>query len=143
MNQAETEIYKQHRELQNKYTYFLLAIAASCIALSLKRTTNSEITRSMIFLFIAVLSWGSSFFCGCRYSIHMDVGLHANADLLVAKKTQNPDEYIQQIKKVIQDSSKKCGTYIIWQFRFLWIGSLFFIGWHIIEMIKKTINSAC
>jgi len=62
----EIEIYKQHREAQNKYAYFLLAVAASAIALSLKRTTNLKITYSMIPLALAVLSWGFSFFCGCR-----------------------------------------------------------------------------
>ena len=146
----ETEIYKQHREVQNKYNYFLLAVAAAAIALSLKRTTDSKIVYSMIPLALAVLSWGLSFFCGCRRSIYAEVNLYANFELLKTQKGEHPKvgnnpqmiaAGAQAIKDAMEYNDNKAKFYGKWQFRLLILGALFFISWHIIEMIKLTISS--
>lgn len=151
MNETiEIEVYKQHREIQNKYTYFLLAVAASCIALSLKRTTDSKITYSMIPLALAVLSWGFSFFCGCCFLRYASGALAANFKLMATRKGEHPDvgnnpqaiaEASKILKKTMETKIKKTGSFSAWQFRWLILGALFFIAWHVIGMIELTINA--
>ncbi len=139
---AESEVYKQQREVQNKYTYFLLAVAASTIALSLKRTTGLKITCSMIPLALAVLSWGVSFFCGIHYLKCVDVALGVNLQLITRRRGQGGQKTktIQEGEGILKDYSDKGKSFSKWQFRLLVIGALFFISWHIIGMIKLTVN---
>lgn len=135
-------IYKLQREVQNKYTYLLLAVAASAIALSLKRTTDSKLTYSMIPLALAVLSWGSSFFCGCRYLRCTAGALNANAAIILLGREQNPENTnIQHARKKQKDYSDRGKLYSELQFYLLICGALFFIGWHVIGMINATISS--
>jgi len=145
------EVYKQHRELQNKYAYFLLAVAASAIALSLKRTIDSKMAYSMIPLALAVLFWGSSFFCGCRHLTYIQSALYANGTLLdPGKIAKHPlvdghPQLFEATRQIIKDSmendAEKSASFGKWQFRLLVYGALLFIIWHIIEMGKITINT--
>jgi len=133
------EVFKQRREVQNKYTYLLIAVAASAIALSLKRTTNSELTYSMIPLGLAVLCWCLIFFFGCYSLRAMDECLLANFYLLL-EGTKTPEQ-IKDIKESERKYGKRYQLSNAWQFYLLICGALFFIGWHITEMIKSTICS--
>ena len=60
---------EQLNKTQSKYTYFLLFIAASAIALVIKITEDDVLSLSLIPLGLALLSWGYSFYCGCHYII--------------------------------------------------------------------------
>ena len=55
------ELHKQLRMVQDKYTYFLLAIAAAAVAYAIKLTTDSTLSFSKIPIGIAILFWGLSF----------------------------------------------------------------------------------
>ena len=54
------ELYRQHRTFQDKYTYFILAAAASGIALVVNNTQDEVISLTMIPLAAAVTCWGFS-----------------------------------------------------------------------------------
>ncbi|KKL99218.1 hypothetical protein LCGC14_1816650, partial [marine sediment metagenome] len=106
------EVYKQRREVQSKYTYLFLAVAASAIALSLKRTTGLKITDSMILLALAVLCWGVSFFCGCRYLRCVDSALSANLQQLILGKMHAAiTANIQELKKEMKKYSDRGASY--------------------------------
>lgn len=65
-DETSREVYRALREAQNNYTYFLLAASAAAISLALTQTQGAIIRLAHIPLGLAVLSWGLSFFCGCR-----------------------------------------------------------------------------
>ncbi len=60
------EMHKQHRMGQDKYTYFILAVAAAGIAFSIEKTTGQKLSWSMLPLGVAVILWAISFFFGCK-----------------------------------------------------------------------------
>ena len=143
MDDPLIEVSKLHREVQNKYTYLLLAVAASAIALSLKRTTDLKLTYSMVPLALAVLFWSSSFFCGCRYLRCISGALSANIATIILERRQNPkdiDNYNDALKKQ-KSYSDRGSIYSELQFYLLICGALFFISWHNIGMIELTVNS--
>ena len=75
-SEAQLEVYRTLREAQGRYTYFLLAAAGAGIALAVNETHRAELAWSQLPLGLAVLNWGSSFFCGCRYLNNVGVMLY-------------------------------------------------------------------
>ena len=141
------DIYRESRISQNKYTYFLLATAASAIALSLNNTKNQELTMYLIPLACAVISWIVSFFCGCRHLQYVGSSLHANFDLLkvengihpkVGSNPLNIREASEEILSKIESISNKANKFSEWQFRMLVTGGLCYLSWHILEMYILT-----
>jgi hypothetical protein len=142
------EIYRQHRIGQDKYVYFLLAVAAAAVAYAMKLTSTSRLSYSMIPLGISVLFWGISFYCGCKNIGYVLSTLYANIHLLFIQKGedsrvgQNPSLIEAASEGVIQameNNSNTANFYARIQFRFLIAGAVFFLSWHIIEMIIRTI----
>jgi hypothetical protein len=143
------EVHKQLRTVQDKYTYFLLAAAASAVALALNRTQGRVLEWSMIPLAIAVLFWGASFFCGCRYLVYIGSILRANFELLRVQKGMDPElgdnsELIALasggIREAIEYNSDRGGRFARWQFYCLIAGALAYIAWHIWEMYLRTLD---
>lgn len=141
-----TEIYRQHRTFQDKYTYFILAAAASAIALAANRTQDAAISYTMIPLGAAVLCWGFSFYFGCRHLRYVGSNLYANMDLLRAEKGIHPSvgadpQLIQAasegIRSAMESNSNRANRLAIWQFRLLILGAVLYLVWHIIGMIIR------
>jgi hypothetical protein len=78
LNEGSAEVYKQHREVQNQYTFCLLAASGAAIAFAVNQTQNAVISWSMIPLGAAVLCWGISFYCGCCYLNYAESVLYSN-----------------------------------------------------------------
>lgn len=143
MSNTHNEVYKQHRTAQDKYTYFLLAVAAAAIAFSVQRTTGSALEWSMIPLGLAVLCWGASFYCGCVQLKYVISTLFANFTLLEIERGTHPDvpkhpDYIQAasdgIRDAIESNSHKSGRFANAQFRLLIFGAVLFIAWHVLGL---------
>jgi len=143
------ELHRQLRTVQNKYTYFLLAVAAAAVAYAIKLTTNATLTFSMIPLAIAILCWGLSFLCGCRQLNYVSSTIYANYELLMVQKGKHPEagtnpQIIEAASKGIRQAIKSNTDKILFfaklQFRFLITGAIFFVAWHIIEMLIRTMN---
>jgi len=141
-------IHSQLRTAQDKYTYFLLAIAASAIAFSIQLTKTDPFSFSLVPLGIAVLAWCGSFFAGCKNIEYVNSTLFANAEYLKAKSGLHPDvgnnpSYIaaatEGIMDALNNNAKKAGEYGQSQFRLLVLGACFFITWHLIQMACRTI----
>jgi hypothetical protein len=141
------EVHRQLRLSQDKYTYFLLAVAGAAVGLAINQTHGTAIAWSQIPLAAAVLCWGVSFFSGCRHLKYVTSSLYANAELLKIESGKHP-EYssnpqiaaaaVEGIRKAFENNSDNANKLAHWQFRFLIIGALCYIGWHIWEMVLRT-----
>jgi len=146
-DEALLDLHRRHQETQAKYIYFLLAITASAVAFAIQKTSDHTLTSSLIPLAIAVLFWGCSFYFGCRHLVWVQAALRANYALLQLKSGVHPDQPQQQdhlnaaisgTTQALNQNADSANFYAIWQFRLLIIGSMFFIGWHILEMWTRT-----
>ena len=135
---------KQLSDAQSKYTYFLLAIAASAIAFAIQRTTGRNLTWGMIPLGLAVICWAFSFFSGCRNRAYFSSTLYANLALLQIQNGTIPTNPLfpleainaaEGIKKAAKDNSSMANLWGHLQFRLLVAGAVFFLAWHVIEMM--------
>jgi len=61
------EIYRQLSQLQEKYTFYIVALCVSSIGFSVYCTMGKPIHWTHLPLGIAVLSWAISIFCGLKY----------------------------------------------------------------------------
>ena len=132
---------------QSKYVYFLLAAAASAIALALNRTAGEPLRYEQVPLGLAVLCWGLSFFCGCRYLAYADVGLQLNIELVLAETGEHPkipkgrgwrDAASEQFRKLAESKGEKTRMYAARQFGFLIAGAILYIIWHVLGMALRT-----
>jgi hypothetical protein len=145
-SELEKLIASQLAESQSKYTYFLLAAAASAIALVVKRTAGTTLNLQMIPLGLAVVCWGWSFFSGCRNRAYFNSTLYANAALLKIQNGNHPEvpnhlEYIEAacngVRSAAENNSSKANFWGHMQFRSLVTGAIFFLIWHVIGMLPK------
>src|SRR5437899_2980989 len=90
MTENQLELYRLHRSEQSKYVYFILAAAAGGIALAVRMTTDATLHWSLAPLGAAVLSWGLSFYFGCRGLDSVSVLTRANAELLQVQEGEHP-----------------------------------------------------
>jgi len=95
----------------------------------------------------AVLSWGLSFFFGCRHLDYVSSVLYANLDFLKVQSGLHPEVGLHTgrieaassgIMSAMESSAKRAGRYARWQFRLLILGALFYLAWHILEMLQRT-----
>lgn len=144
------QIHNQLRSAQDKYVYFLLAVAASAIAFTAQITKDSVFSNALIPLGVAVIFWSLSFYCGCRNIQYTNSNMFANFELLKVEAGEHPEvlqnqQYIQLasdgIRQAMESNSGILSSYGFWQFRFLVLGSVSFIVWHLLEMAVRTIGN--
>ncbi len=148
--ELKTHLSKQLADAQTRYTYFLLAVAASAIALVVQRTTGRSLNLDMIPLGLAVACWAVSFFAGCRNRAYFSSTLYANAALLQVQDGTHPDvpghpdaiaAASQGIREAADHNSSMANFWGHLQFRLLVLGALCFLVWHIMEMINVVPNT--
>lgn len=88
--ETEIEVVGALHTSQDKYTYFLLAAAATAIGFTVTQTRSAVLAWSLLPLAFAVISWGLSFYLGCRRMHFYQSTLHANANLLVIESGRHP-----------------------------------------------------
>lgn len=81
-DEREIELFKQHRITQDKLCYLLFAIAGGGIALALNRTQEASWSWGLVFVGLAILLWGASFFTGYRMILYDDLNMAANVEFL-------------------------------------------------------------
>ncbi len=132
------ELYKELVMARDKYTYFLLAVAAAAVAYTTKVTTDSTLSWSMIPLGLAIICWFFSFICGCRQLHYIKKFIFAIMDYDGVKKGRINETEEKIINEVMESSLEKRESLDKQQLWFLIVGSVFFVAWHIIEMIIRT-----
>jgi hypothetical protein len=143
------EMHKQHRMGQDKYTYFLLAVAAAGIAFSIEKTTGQKLNWAMLPLAAAVILWALSFYFGCKNLYWVQTSIGANYSLLQLQKgvhSNQPDDpqkleaAKRGVSSALDSNMNNAAFYNRWQFRLLVSGAICFITWHIVKMIISTLN---
>ena len=145
MSDSLIELQKQHQASQDKYTYFLLAAAAACIAFAMEKAQGVPLTWGLAFVTIAIASWSLSFYCGCKCANTVQALTRANANLLsvsAGKHEAQPQQpellaaAISGIRSAIEQNMSRAAQFNAWQFRFFVIGGVSFVAWRIVEVIR-------
>lgn len=145
--EQDLELYRQHRAAQSKYTYFLLAAAASGIALSVRATADATLHWSLIPVAAAVLSWGVSFFNGCRYLEYLQSITYANADMLRIQRGEHPvvgpepwkvAAATEGVREAMNENMVASEKHYKRQFRYLVGGGALFVAWHVLEIVLRS-----
>lgn len=139
------ELQKQHQAGQEKYTYFLLAAAGTCIAYSMETSLGTPISLHLLLLVVAVLSWSLSFYFGCRCANKVQALLRANAGLLSLHEGTHENQpqhaellaaAIRGIRDAISQNIKSAGKFSGMQFRLFVLGGISFVLWRTFEIIR-------
>ena len=143
----DLELFRQHRAEQSKYVYFLLAAAASGIALAVRVTSDAILHWSLIPIGAAVWCWGLSFFRGCRHLQYVQGVTRANAALLQSEQGKLPEAGPEPWKRaaaaevlgeILERDITTAGRHYIWQFRYLLAGAALFVGWHVLQIVLRS-----
>jgi len=125
-DERKMEVFRQHRETSQKYIYFALTINGAAIAYCIGLKIPDPVSWVYLFQLVAIVSWGFSFYLGCRY-IFKILNVNALNNLLLGSKT--PDQ-VAKTENAIRKVNKKSSKLFNWMFRFLMFGFAFFIIWH-------------
>ncbi|MEX2490732.1 MAG: hypothetical protein WD425_03110 [Nitrospirales bacterium] len=145
------EVFRALREAQTRYSYFLLAASGAAIGLAVSQTQSATLGWFETPLGLAVLMWGLSFFMGCRHLAYVSSTLYANAELLQVESGSHPElgQHPQMIaaasegiRQAIESNSEHSNQLGHWQFRFLILGGLLYIVWHVGQMYLRTVLPA-
>jgi len=134
-----------HRAALVRYAYFLLAAAALFIGYALNNTRYNEISISQLPLAIALGAWVASFMYGCMHVENHFTALRWNAAWLKAKRDvelgiggdRNAAE-LETAEKSYRRASSWMSHYGKQQFRYLVVGGLMYLVWHVSEMFLRT-----
>jgi hypothetical protein len=144
---TELELYRTHRSTQDRYCYFMLAAAGAAIAFAVTRSQDMALSYSQIPLAFAVVSWGVSFFAGSMNQRYVLSTLYANMGLLKVQSGAEPGigthpqmikAASQGVRSALETNSNRANRFSKWQFYFLIIGAIFFVGWDVYEMYLRT-----
>ena len=139
--EKEKLLYEQSRLVQDKFTYFLLAVSASVIAFSVQEVSDRVFTLSLIPLGIAIILWGISFYFGCQNIRYVALTIYANYGLVLFDRVDNEAAKAasQGTKEAMENNSEKAARFSKRQYEFLIVGGLFYLCWQIIEMCIRSI----
>lgn len=150
MSDLAEEVSRRLQNAREKYVYFLLAAAASAVALSVQRTVGMSLSWWMTPLAVAVLCWGVSFYCGCRHIEYANSILFSNFDLILVERGTHAaipkpthrghiEAASRGILDAIASKEKTSAFHARMQKRTLILGAAFFIAWHVGEMTRAAL----
>jgi hypothetical protein len=126
-------LIRNYTDAQEKYTYYILAVNAACMAFTINLTKNSHIDVSQLPLGLAVICWCTSFYYGIlQIKCRLDI-IEINIKLL-RNHIYNREKEEKQRLEQLQEYSLKESKYVKKLNLFLICGTLLFIIWHIIMM---------
>ncbi|HLQ65385.1 MAG TPA: hypothetical protein VK201_11860 [bacterium] len=150
MSDTATEVYRAHREAQNRYVYFLLAATWAAIGFAVNQTMNKTLAWSQIPLAGAVFGWGLSFVFGIRHLQYVSSSLYANLELLEVESGQHSQvgthlgkiaAASEGIREAIESNSNRANHLAHLQFTFLVAGAVLYVAWHVLEMYLRTVST--
>ncbi len=141
--EVEFELLRASREMQVRFVYFLLAGAAAAIGFGLTQTQGQALSIFHLPLAFALVSWGTSFWFGCRFARSSDVMLGLNLERVRLQSgvdplaLRDPEQAAQRLaaSKAAFEKRQKQGTHEArWQYRLLLAGAVLFGLWRVLEM---------
>ncbi|MDP2245668.1 hypothetical protein [Pseudomonas sp.] len=145
--QEELEVHRRLHESQDKHTYFLLAAVGACVGFSITQSNQVALGIQQLPLAIAVIMWGLSFYCGCRYLQTKQLITHANTEYLKAENGRHPSSGTEPakiavvmfaIRESINSSGTRASRYRTAQFYLFIFAVIFYVFWHVIKMWERT-----
>lgn len=142
MSELSHELIKSLRSHDDRYDYFLLAVAGASIAFALNQTKGLALAWSQIPLGIAGACWAGSFFTGCLRLKRVRHAIFINAKMVhmqdQVRSIQGAAAYVSELgTKEFNKKDDAAASFGAWQFALLVTGALFYIAWHVTEMYLK------
>ena len=143
MGEVHRSIIKEHKERQEKFVYYLIALAVSCIGFAVYNTLDAKLQLIQIPLGLSVLSWGLSVFFGIKFlkivlsllyenSLYFDI--QNGKDSEIGSDPTNITHALLIIKPLLEKKAQGISIFFDWQIRLFYAGIFFFIIWRILEM---------
>lgn len=148
----EHALHNSVDEMRQKYAHFLLAAVGACIGFAITQSGKSSLTIWAAPLGAALAFWSASFYIGCRYLHFRSTTLATNAEIVRLLNGQhemagnNPTAQkigYEVLKDGHQKTDAQAGWCYRWQLRTFVIGTIFFIGWHVLEMWRRNPENLC
>ena len=141
-DQSFHDLRKSQNESLEKYAYFLLAAAGAAIGYSLSKTDNKFLGWNLMPLGMAVLSWGLSFYFGCKYILCKQkanaINIQAGNRILGTVSPIERNKIIQEADALFYATMTDLTKNGKRQFTCLIGGVIFFVLWYVIELYIKT-----
>ena len=140
----ELELNKQFKASQERYVYFLLAVAASAIGFAITQSKVEPLCWIHIPLGMSVLFWALSFISGLRFIEYATSFTFQNQNYLAFKRELKSysqieaanllNEFKKRLSKTNEKQLQKMKFYGNTQSISLLFGALSYIVWHILRM---------
>jgi hypothetical protein len=147
--QNEVELIKLYKAAQEKYIYFLMAAAGSCIGFSIVQAKVEKLAVHHFLWGIAIALWAFSFLCGLKFIEHLNSSTFQNANYLGFKR--DLEKLVPETRESLEiegDKAYQCrmesheksmSIFGKWQMYFLLFGALIYVVWHVYRMYLVTI----
>ncbi len=141
------ELYKQHAQKQENYTYYLIALSVAAIGYAVHQTHGEGFVWSMVPLGLAVLCWAMSVTLGLRYLKTVIALIYKNMQQFIVAEGNDELAGNEPVKMNIGndilmeliDKDKKAASMLYsWQARLFYGGMLFYFCWHLYGMYLLT-----
>lgn len=147
MADERKDLFKLHRDKQEKYIYYLIALAVAAVGFSLSKTFDQPLKYSQLPLGLAVLCWALSIHNGLKF-LQFDLAtLYANLALFDIVEGRHelsgnhPEKIkigIESVQSAMHDNANSGQNHSFWQIRFLYVGIILFLIWRFLEMYLLT-----
>ena len=140
---AKLELYKGHRDAQEKYVYFLLAAAGAAIGFAVTQTQSAQLTYLKLILLFSTIAWGLSFYFGCRHILESVNILQRNYQLIRIRDGLHPEfpndpKFVSSISADLEEQSRLSGRHSARQLKLLILGAVLYVFWHAAETGCRT-----
>lgn len=151
MKEEKKELRTQHRSLQEKYTYYVIALCVSAVGFSIHQTKGLPLEISQIPLGFSIIFWSISVYCGIKFLRYQISLIYTNFSMLeiqsgndpITGKDQNKIDYgLKLVDKIFYKDSNTASLLSKFQYYFFLIGYVFYIVWHVYEMFLLTQNKS-
>jgi hypothetical protein len=139
---ASQLIFELHKG-QAQFAYFQLGVSASAIAFAIHETSGLPLSDAPWPLGVAVALWAISFAIGCFGIDARQDGIQSNARFLqifgdILHRRDNPEvaRVLDAAQATVKDDLKRPIRLFGWQKWLLFIGALFYIAGHIMQMAE-------
>ncbi len=136
MDENQLAMWKAGMASQERYDYFVMALAVAAIGFAVQRTSDLDPSWTMLWVLAAVLAWGVSLFAGFRRQEKVDVALHLHYQILTSSSS-TPKDLLEMAEKESQEADdagaccRKVQTYGFY------VGAILFVVWHILETLAR------
>ncbi|QXX78457.1 hypothetical protein HC956_05115 [Alcaligenes faecalis] len=146
------ELQKTLTEINQKYTYFLMAAVGAAVGFSITQTSKAPLSWWFLPLAFALFLWGTSFVFGCvtlQLVVRMFNLSIAGLDMSAGRNPickHDPAAIeigVATLKKEFDKENARATLFQRWQFYLFILGVAFFIMWHIIEMWRRIPENMC